>query len=133
MNDNVKLWIKTLRSGEYQQGKRKLRSPDPTDGAKLCYCCLGVGCDLYMKETGKGSWDSRCGFVDSSGTIRDAVLSQEVQDWLGLSTFDGEFTTNEGALPEHRDSLTRLNDCGNDFNHIADVIESNPKGLFKSE
>ncbi len=43
MNQKVKeLWVKALRSGEYQQGKEHLRK----DGQ---YCCLGVLCDLAIK------------------------------------------------------------------------------------
>jgi hypothetical protein len=43
-------WIAALESGEYKKGKHKLRGGDDT------FCCLGVLCDIYHKETGKGEW-----------------------------------------------------------------------------
>ena len=54
MNRQIKdKWITALRSGEYNQD---------SDGGylKTCdgYCCLGVLCDLYVKETGK-EWARR--------------------------------------------------------------------------
>src|SRR5574338_724199 len=40
----VKEWIDALRSGKYQQGTRKLR------GINNDYCCLGVLCDMYVRQ-----------------------------------------------------------------------------------
>ena len=42
-------WVSALRSGEYKQGKEGLRIYNE-------FCCLGVLCDLYIKETGVGFW-----------------------------------------------------------------------------
>lgn len=40
-----KRWIKALRSGEYKQGRRVLNSVDDDK-----YCCLGVACELLVKD-----------------------------------------------------------------------------------
>ena len=49
MNDNAKKLIKALRSGEYKQCRAVLR-----DSRR--FCCLGVACDIYSKETGLAIW-----------------------------------------------------------------------------
>ena len=46
MNDNMKLVIKALRSGEYAQTKESLQDDHG-------YCCLGVMCAVFEKETGR--------------------------------------------------------------------------------
>ena len=44
MNKEVKKkWVDALRSGEYAQGRSSLRDHDE-------YCCLGVLCELAVKE-----------------------------------------------------------------------------------
>ena len=44
MHPLVNKWIDALESGEYQQGRGKLRTKDNK------FCCLGVLCDLAVKE-----------------------------------------------------------------------------------
>jgi hypothetical protein len=43
-------WAETLRSGNYQQTQDYLRD-------HMGHCCLGVLCDIYRVEQGKGQWD----------------------------------------------------------------------------
>src|SRR5688572_29009191 len=48
-----KLWIEALKSGEYSQGKGRLRRQDScfdTDSIVDSYCCLGVLCDVLEKN-----------------------------------------------------------------------------------
>ena len=54
-------------------------------------------------------------------------LPSQVRDWLNLSTDIGTFRLNT-----KRSSLVDLNDDGKTFLEISDIIESEPKGLFKS-
>lgn len=118
MDPKVKaLVVHALRSGEYQQGhgylRRTLNSYNGTQG----YCCLGVVCDLYQKETGKGTWGSvstlGTSFItDTENSVTD--LPTDVQVWAGLTDDDV------------RAELARKNDSRNyDFNDIADTIENN--------
>lgn len=115
MNDNAKAWVQALRSGEYQQAKGHLSK----DGG---YCCLGVACDIYKAVTP--------GFTYEVSKIH---LPAQVKEWLGLAFHNGNFNTNNGSDP--RKILTNLNDgmasiAGLTFAEIADVIESEPEGLF---
>ena len=46
MNTQIKQqWVTALRSGEYTQARWNLQTEQG-------FCCLGVLCDLYAKETG---------------------------------------------------------------------------------
>ena len=116
MNDVVKnreIWLNALSSGKYKQTSEVLQDSSG-------FCCLGVACDVYMKETGKGEWiveDSRKVFLDSITRLPD-----EVKNWFGFSTKYGDY--DDGML-------TKLNDDERlSFSEIADIIDSNPKGLF---
>ena len=110
MNDNMKKVVKALRSGEYKQGKDALES-------KEGYCCLGVMCDVYQKETGAKLRLNREGIYGSN--LADQV---GVQEWVGLKYMCGDSTYNE--------PLTDMNDGGKTFSEIADFIESEPEGLL---
>lgn len=64
-------WVKALRSGKYTQTKNNL-----TDG--VGHCCLGVLCELYIKDTKDNIKD---------GTLYDyesEVLPQCVISWAGM-------------------------------------------------
>lgn len=112
MNDNARKWIAALRSGEFRQGRGQLRRDNS-------YCCLGVACELYRRENG-GEWrhlgNGRFSFFDVAG-----LLPNEVQCWLGLRRCDGFYGGS---------SLVGGNDGGYSFAEIADLIESEPEGLF---
>ena len=49
LNPNAQKWVDALRSGEYKQTRGALRGDD--EGNEPKFCCLGVACDLYAKET----------------------------------------------------------------------------------
>lgn len=77
MNKRVKkLWIKALRSGEFEQATNTLREGS---GKSARYCCLGVLCELHRrhsKEPGRWQGDMYCGEA--------ATLAQEVQTWAKI-------------------------------------------------
>lgn len=134
MNDNAKKWIAALRSGEYQQGKGKLKFIN-NDGVAF-YCCLGVACELAAKEGVVLEHPSRDikkdykvkGFSGLSDLdpINSLTLPKSVMEWMGVRTDAGEHSTGLGI-----NTLTVLNDEDVPFDTIADLIESNPTGLFK--
>lgn len=112
---NRGLWVQALRSGEYKQIKGELQN----EGG---HCCLGVLCDVWAKETG-GS-----GYVTSpiNGEFVGGVLDTQpnsIKNWVGLSTDAGDSA--------YGNSLAELNDEGVSFLELADIIESEPKGLFE--
>ena len=121
LNNNAKKWVAALRSGKFKQGRSYLQMGDN-------YCCLGVAC-VIAKESGVYINMERG--LDKSGAScwgNDIYeLPSQVRDWLNLSTDIGTFRLNT-----KRSSLVDLNDDGKTFLEIADIIESEPKGLFKS-
>ena len=115
-----KKWTEALESGEYRQTKNVLTRRHK-NGQKS-FCCLGVLCDLAVKEKVIPSptpvqemvgWK----FVD---VLRYAfapfLLPQEVMDWAGITTSDGYFS--DGS-----ETLTTLNDNGVRFKTIAKQIK----------
>lgn len=90
MNKKVKAkWVKALKSGEFKQGKNTLKNNGK-------YCCLGVLCELYRKETGKGKWKRTTGgpaskiadFHLSDKDIGFGLPANGVCDWAGLKSKD---------------------------------------------
>lgn len=130
--------VAALRSGEYTQTQSRLRVDDS-------FCCLGVACDIYAKETGLGEWKqtgSSWSFSVNGRYGIDALLPSEVADYFGFEDTRGLFTSSINAKDSlgndvrsdgARDSLARLNDFGASFIQIADIIESKPKQLFYTE
>ena len=123
MNENAKKWITALRSGNYDQDREFLRT-------KEGFCCLGVACDVYRKATGKGEWNniSPHGYYFEWGdSNEDTILPAPVMEWIGLCNDTGFFLA--GRIGDSG-SLSLFNDTGRSFGEIADVIESEPEGLF---
>ena len=129
-------WIEALRSGEYTQTQKELRSID--NFQKKSYCCLGVACDLYDSKI----WAPDA-FPFSIVNHKVENLPNEVQTHLHLRNPEGTFAITyewlselnsdlAKKIPRHaRLSLANLNDSGFTFEEIADIIESNPPGLFE--
>jgi hypothetical protein len=110
-------WVQALRSGQYQQGQHELH-PDTNS-----YCCLGVLCDLYRVEQGKGEWrkgpmrgENNIFTVDDEEGYESSVLPESVKDWAGMHSSVGEIV---GTV----DALAALNDEGMEFPQLADLIE----------
>lgn len=98
-------WVAALRSGEYKQGHGHLGNQERG------YCCLGVLCDLAV----------RAGVQKTFGALGPSP-TWKVARWAGLRTRQAEM---DGGP-----SLSQRNDRRDSFSKIADVIESNPPGLF---
>lgn len=108
-----KLWVEALRSGEYKQGKGMLKSEDNE------FCCLGVLTDICVKR----------GITDENSLQRYYPVDSVMRS-VGLAEQAGKFYTNTRIEPSF---LSVLNDDGVSFSEIADIIESNPRGLFTEE
>lgn len=112
MNPEIKeLWVKALRSGEYKQGTFILRSENDE------YCCLGVLCDLHIKDHKNYKWKYDAYYGRYSCHLGTEMPPIEVVDWSGIEDqpiyYKGEYTT-----------LTELNDVEKlTFNQIAEKIE----------
>jgi hypothetical protein len=112
MKQEIKVkWLEALRSGEYAQARHKLRTKDG-------YCCLGVLCDVYRKETGLLEWveDTTCFKIKDR--FSTTCLNDDVIEWGNLKV------SNPGVIIDNElTTLAQLNDNGYSFNDIADVIE----------
>ena len=123
MNKEVKeKWITALRSGEYKQGREALKRTDNE------FCCLGVLCDLYIKETGIGRWvNDKSTYVDFwiGDKYSGAMPLEEVKDWAGLSNKGMNIHTTDVLLYNNFPrTLAGLNDTQRlSFLQIADIIE----------
>ncbi|KGM36161.1 hypothetical protein [Inquilinus limosus] len=113
-------WVAALRSGEYKQGKGRLRSYHAPS-----YCCLGVACDVFLKLEERGEWLDTV--FDVSGDSAGTILPRSVMRWLGLTSEGGDLVEVIAASSEDDDpaeDLIAVNDRGiGDFNFIADLIE----------
>lgn len=110
LNENAKKWVAALRSGRYRQTTGLLTR----DGA---YCCLGVACAI-AEDAG----------LDLPNWHDDGALPWEVRQWLGMKSQWGNFLIDGQLLGTE---LTVLNDNGSTFAEIAEIIESEPEGLFE--
>ena len=117
LNPNAQEWVNDLRSGKFKQAKGRLGN------GRGGYCCLGVACLTYQRVTGEKIGDRRLKWRRGGGL--DGALS-EIREWLGLFDSEGEYVGYEGKMK----ALASDNDEGKAFTEIADIIESEPEGLF---
>jgi hypothetical protein len=119
MNAAIKAkWVGALRSGEYKQAKGVLHD-------NVGFCCLGVLCDIHRKETNSSTWvaDTSDNDEDCLGYLGEVcILPVEVRAWAGFQTYSSNPTVR--IYGKCSSSLAQLNDNGNDFKTIADLIEN---------
>lgn len=128
MNPEVKQkWIDALRSGKYEQGSGKLRTPNG-------YCCLGVLCDLYAQEHNT-QWEFR-GYDENANPHpmdywyfedRNYYLPESVMDWAGLKTHNPlvrvDVEDNDEDNGYFQDEIANVNDLGYTFMDLSKIIQ----------
>lgn len=134
-----KQWIENLTNGKYEQGLDKLRTPDDK------YCCLGVLCDMYVKEnTSELHWSNDVysevyvyNGVLLSGAIEgnnppyvyeEYYAPEPVLDWAGIAYPKGNATNGEYQQEFDKSPsgiVAKMNDDGKSFKQIAKWIEKN--------
>ena len=128
--EHRRILVKKLRSGEYTQTKGYLRNQGG-------FCCLGIACDL---TNGISKWRKRLEndiYNDKKDKNKfyflfgkdNETLPKAVMDYYGFVHSDGGFLNEKRC----RRTLAGMNDNGISFLKIADVIESEPKDMFKQE
>lgn len=129
--DVIQKWVTALESGEYKQVKGALQK-EIDDNGTVGYCCLGVLCDLAVKEgIIDPPIDSEFVYEGSDGDIRHegAVLPRPVRQWAGIEWSNPGFDVDfEDAYGEKigNTSLADMNDqYDKDFTYIAQVIRQN--------
>lgn len=114
MNKEIKTkWIEALRSGEYVQAQGYLHNSKG-------YCCLGVLCDIYQKETGNGEWVKENDYNDIETFIlgderKIGTLPEAVMEWAGLS--------EKKSIPLAMANDSQVKELRADFSEIAKMIE----------
>jgi len=125
--ENIRKWVDALRSGEFRQTTGCLNTGENNR------CCLGVACDVYMRETGRGEWlddipdevlldqqppEDAVVFMDAMVFMDALVMPKSVADWLGVDI---------NPMVQNRDGLDQavavLNDNGATFSELAQRIE----------
>lgn len=116
MNPEIKQkWLEALRSDNYAQGTGWLKRDD-------CFCCLGVLCDLYSKETGH-KWEPSIIEDGPDKFISEGqVLPTIVREWAGLENCNPEVKTSD-CNTEQSTSIAELNDSGASFEDLAEIIK----------
>lgn len=110
MNPQIKQkWVDALRSGDYKQTQRHLHDENG-------FCCLGVLCDLYIKENNV-EWEPSTHY-NNVYMFQDmmAALPLSVVEWADLEYYNPHVNVEKSTL-------AGLNDGGSTFKQIADVIE----------
>lgn len=124
--ENIRKWVAALRSGEYEQGTGFLNKNGK-------YCCLGVACDLAVKD-GVGIEVSACTESHREGVTLyggfHGYMPAAVDEWLGSIATVAGFSTDEldiviGKTDDGWElAASSANDDEEwDFNRIADAIE----------
>ena len=112
-------WVQALRSSEYTQARFNLRTNEG-------YCCLGVLCDLYVKETDNEWTVYRTETKDEIPYTyyrvdgESCVLPDCVVKWSGLDDQNPCINLHE----DDKTTFADLNDEGKTFDQIAQLIEA---------
>lgn len=119
--ENIKLWLAGLRSGQYVQGDGRLKQDR---SGQTLHCCLGVACEVALQNGVELSVDVANGQFHSVYLFDNEVsyLPNKVQNWLGLR-HDNPIVWDVDNVYHYE--LVDLNDKGTSFEEIADLIESN--------
>lgn len=122
--ERIKLWTAALRSGEYRQATGRLKRYFPDDeGGGEGYCCLGVACDVMLKNANLTA-SERKHILDS--LENDYLPLYTVSRWYGLGHNNSPFVWTKNGSAE---VLTSLNDNGDhNFIQIADLIDDGVLG-----
>lgn len=121
--ERIRRFLRDLRSGKYRQARGMLKRRKDT------YCCLGVACERYRRDTGKGRWSKDRGddyrFLGSSD-----VLPSSVVRYFGLKQDNPTLVLG----PDARECATDLNDERRwNFRRIADAFERTFLGTVKGK
>ncbi len=103
--DVKKVWVKALRSGEYNKGKGTMCRVDNKGG--YSFCCLGVLADES---------------IDTDWHRLDSTNHRLGRDGAS-SSLTGDQREKVGLSADAQDELAVANDLGLRFSTIADAIE----------
>jgi hypothetical protein len=130
---NVRLVVEALRSGEFPQGFGRLANM--LSGGKIQYCCLGVMCEVAIRngvqlEITEGEGARRYDGVEGLLPVRVAQWLELGGKELGMDLSDDPLARLVSPLVsssagQQAMELSSLNDTFEwTFNEIADAIEA---------
>lgn len=102
-----KIWCDALRSGEFIQGKGKLKAGNQ-NGTR--YCCLGVACAIFPGLEGNNHGRYPSTFLSDESAHLLGLQYEDMENLAGLN--DGDFYDDDG------NKIPRKS-----FKEIADIIE----------
>jgi len=139
MNKQIKKqWVEALRSEEYKQGQECLHNPSDNT-----FCCLGVLCDLYVKDHPDITWEESLECNGLNDTLNGGYLIREFDGGRLINGYMGYLPNEVVKWAEIKEpvevfgdvivkryngehvSLTELNDIGVPFTLISEYIEHN--------
>lgn len=117
-------WAEALESGEFAQAAGSLRNSSG-------YCCLGVACEVYIRD---------------GGTLRTRIRYKRAASGRTIVTYNGrsdgppavvrEYFLLTDAYGSYGGARSLMNDndvLHRSFPEIAETLRSRPEGLFESE
>lgn len=115
-------WVTELRSGDYEQSRMRLRRRN--DQGTDEFCCLGVLCEIAVKHqviapAVLNEFGNDYTYFDGDER-HSAYLPDSVVAWAELPNTDPKVQLPTGG----RESLVHMNDEGQSFDRIADVVEN---------
>lgn len=122
----IQKWVDALESGEYQQTIGALRRTEASPGYPKGFCCLGVLCDLAVREgvipEGKPRKVDGGELIYGDDRNRSSqALPLTVSKWAGISAYPKAYD----PTLRRSDRLSYLNDnYGYSFHEIADLIRA---------
>ena len=126
-----KALVESLRSDVFTQGKNSLMTPKREDVTvenatvvDFDFCCLGVACIVAGEEPIYDSGRKEWGFKNdtSYNGIETGVLPTSVRQYYNFSTQAANYRNTKLPVDNDRNNMT--------FLEIADIIDSEPDGLF---
>lgn len=118
MNNKLKpsvktMWVNALRSGEYKQGRGRLRTENNE------FCCLGVLCNLHAQAHPKFA---RTQLKPSQYDRAEGLPTNTVLDWAGINN-SSDWANKAVSINNEKLGLACHNDQGRTFEEIAKAIE----------
>lgn len=132
-----KKWVKALRSGEYEQTQGQLHKNEDNYLAPKGFCCLGVLCDLeydgywsVYEKAGPACWDEKSLTYKPRMEKKTFLVPAnggrcKLQKMDDSTLMPKNFRRKLGITPKQEDTLSNMNDRGEDFFAIANWIEKN--------
>jgi len=114
-------WVAALRSGDYKQGRSKLKYATRT-GLDHRYCCLGVLCQINDRPEHDFGGGHPCTFDGGASGL--TFVNPLHQNLGSMGVFPSGILVQIHSTSRRCSNLANCNDSGLTFNDIATIIET---------